>query len=234
MQRSFIALAVLTMAVASVATARAADVGQAPPHVPSVPQVAVTAPFTWTGAYLGINGGYGWGHTNWSNPAIDSELRRIELSGGLVGGQIGYNWQRGRFVFGLESDLDWTSLSGGRSDSAICQFNGGDQCRTSQSWLGTTRGRLGYVFGSWLPYITGGAAYGDVKSVQSGTTDSSTRLGWAAGGGVEYSLSRRWSAKFEFLHLDLGTATFMGAASNSPISVPAKDDIVRAGINYHW
>jgi outer membrane immunogenic protein len=232
MRHSLVGLIALTAMVASLATARAADLYQAPPVRPA-PQVAAV-PFSWAGVYLGINGGYGWGRSNWSDPATDPTLRRFGLSGGVAGGQVGYNWQTGAFVLGLESDLDWTNLSGSRSDGGVCAANGGGQCQTSQSWLGTTRGRVGYAFGSWLPYVTGGAAYGDINLDQPGGSDATTRLGWTAGAGVEYSLSRHWSAKLEFLHLDLGTATFMGAATSTPISTPAKDDIVRAGINYHW
>ena len=229
MRRRFALLFGLVAILASSATAQAADINGAP-----APASVAPVPFTWSGWYVGINGGYGWGRSNWSDPAIDPDVRRFGLSGGVAGGQVGYNWQTGPFVLGLESDLDWTNLSGSKSDGGVCATDGGGQCKTSQSWLGTTRGRVGYAFGSWLPYVTGGAAYGDINLNQAGRTDTATRLGWAAGAGVEYSISPRWSAKFEFLHLDLGTAAFMGAASNTPISAPARDDIVRAGINYHW
>ena len=231
MRRRFAGLIGLVTILAISAGAQAADLNATP--APAAPYAAAV-PFTWSGWYVGVNGGYGWGRSNWSDPAIDPDVRRFGLSGGLAGGQVGYNWQTGPFVLGLESDLDWTNLSGGKSDGGVCATDGGGQCRTSQSWLGTTRGRVGYAFGSWLPYLTGGAAYGDIRLSQPGSTDATTRFGWTAGAGVEYSISRRWSAKLEFLHLDLGTAAFMGAASNTTISAHAKDDIVRAGINYHW
>jgi outer membrane immunogenic protein len=229
MRRQFACLIGLVTVLASSAGVQAADL-----NATAAPARVAPVPFTWSGWYVGINGGYGWGRSNWSDPAIDPDLRRFGLSGGVAGGQVGYNWQTGPFVLGLESDLDWTNLSGSKSDGGVCATDGGGHCKTSQSWLGTTRGRVGYAFGSWLPYVTGGAAYGDVKLSQPGGAASTTRLGWTAGAGVEYSISPRWSAKLEFLHLDLGTAAFMGAASNTPISTPAKDDIVRAGINYHW
>ena len=231
MKRSIAGLLAMGAVFAGLSSARAADVAR-PVPAPPAPQAA-PVPFTWSGFYLGLNGGYGWGRSNWSDPA-DPTLRSFGLSGGLVGGQLGYNWQTGPFVLGLESDLDWTNLSGSRNDGGACATNGGGECRTRQTWLGTTRGRVGYAFGSLMPYVTGGAAYGDIKMDQAGRTDSTTRLGWTAGAGVEYALSKNWSAKVEWLHLDLGTATFMGAASNTPVSTPAKDDIVRAGINYHW
>ena len=74
-----------------------------------------------------------------------------------------------------------------------------------------------------------------MQAAQPSGTSSSTQTGWTAGGGIEYGISRNWSAKAEFLHIDLGTATFMGAASGTPtLSVPITDNIVRAGLNYHW
>jgi outer membrane immunogenic protein len=229
MRRQIARLIGLVAVLASSAGAQAADL-----NATAAPARVAPVPFTWSGWYVGVNGGYGWGRSNWNDPAIDPDVRRFGLSGGVAGGQLGYNWQTGPFVLGLESDLDWTNLSGSKSDAGVCATDGGGQCQTSQSWLGTTRGRVGYAFGSWLPYVTGGAAYGDIRSTQPSGTASTTRLGWTAGAGVEYSISPRWSAKLEFLHLDLGTAAFMGAASNTTITTPAKDDIVRAGINYHW
>ena len=104
------------------------------------------------------------------------------------------------------------------------------------SWTGFYAGiNAGYAFDRWLPYITGGAAYGDIQAVQPTGTASSTNVGWTAGGGLEYGFNRNWSAKVEYLHVDLGTATLMGAASRTnTLDVPVTDDLVRAGINYHW
>jgi outer membrane immunogenic protein len=78
-------------------------------------------------------------------------------------------------------------------------------------------------------------AYGDIRADQANGSSSTTKTGWTAGGGVEYGIDRNWSAKLEYLHVDLGTATFMGAASGTPtLNVPITDDIVRAGLNYRW
>jgi len=98
-----------------------ADVAPARPQ--AVPHAAAPVPFTWSGFYIGLNGGYGWGRSNWRDPATDPTLRGFGLSGGVVGGQLGYNWQTGPFVLGLESDLDWTNLSGSRSDGGVCGTN---------------------------------------------------------------------------------------------------------------
>lgn len=224
-----IALACL---VAGVTSAGASDL-PARSH-PSPAPVPVES-FSWTGFYAGINGGYAWGRSSWSDPAVGANSGNFDLSGGLVGGQLGYNWQTGAFVFGVETDADWLNVKGTAGPSGVCASDGGGICKTQQSWLGTTRARLGYAFDRWLPYVTGGVGYGNVQAVQPTGTASNTNVGWTAGGGLEYGFNRNWSAKLEYLHIDLGTATLMGAASRTnTLDVPVTDDLVRAGINYHW
>lgn len=228
----------LAIAVAGLAagalSAQAADIPPRPPMFYKAP--AQQQGFNWNGFYAGLNAGYGWGRTGWSDPAAGADSGRFNTSGGLAGGQFGYNWQRGNAVLGVETDLDWMNLKGSSSGTGgVCATDGGGSCQTQQSWLGTTRARAGYAFDRWLPYVTGGVAYGNVKAVQPNGTSSSTRTGWAAGAGVEYGINSNWSAKLEFLHIDLGTATFMGAATGtSTLAVPITDNLVRAGINYHW
>jgi outer membrane immunogenic protein len=219
-------------AVAATAAAQAADMPPRPPAFYKAEPAAQT--FDWTGFYLGLNGGYAFGRSSWSDPAVGADSGRFNTSGAVLGGQIGYNWQTGPVVLGLETDMDW--LNGkGSSAGGVCATDGAGACQTSQTWLGTTRARVGYAFDRWLPYVTGGVAYGDIRAAQPTGTSSSTKTGWAAGAGVEYGINRNWSAKAEFLHVDLGTATFMGAASGTPtLSVPVKDDLARVGLNYRW
>ena len=209
---------------------RSQPVYKAPALAPALPP-----DLPWSGFYLGINGGYGFGRSSWSDPAAGAGSGTFNYNGGVIGGQVGYNWRTGNAVLGIESDLNWANLKGSSAAGGVCATDGGGLCQTQQNWFGTTRARLGYVFGRFLPFVTGGVAYGDVKAVQPTGTSSSTRTGWTAGGGVEYGINRNWSAKVEYLHLDLGTATFMGAASGTPtLSVPVTNDLVRAGLNYHW
>ena len=121
-------------------------------------------PFSWTGFYAGINGGYAWGRSSWSDPAVGADSGNFNTSGGLVGGQLGYNWQTGPVVLGIETDADWMSVKGSTAGSGgVCAADGGGQCQTQQSWVGTTRARVGYAFDRWLPYVTGGVAYGNIR-----------------------------------------------------------------------
>jgi len=228
MDRTLVAIASFCLALSGVA-AQAADM---PTKAAPVPYVDL--PFTWSGFYVGINGGYGFGRSRWSDPTAGADSDHFRIDGALAGGQLGYNWQFGNIVLGIETDADWANLTGS-GGGGVCAADGGGTCQTRQDWFGTTRGRIGYAFGRWLPYVTGGAAYGDIKALQSNGTSTATNLGWTAGAGVEYSINRNWSAKAEYLHLDLGTAGFFSAANGaSTLSVPATDNLVRAGINYHW
>ena len=224
----------LAAAVAFMATAlaQAADIAARPPAQAYQPAMKS---FDWTGFYIGINGGYGGGRSSWSDAAVGTDSNRFSTSGGTLGGQLGYNWQVGSAVLGVETDMNWMNAKGSTGSGGVCATDGGGSCQTQQSWLGTTRARIGYAFDRWLPYITGGVAYGDIRATQPTGTSSSTKTGWTAGAGVEYGITQNWSAKLEYLHADLGTATFMGAASGtSSLKVPITDDLARVGLNYRW
>jgi outer membrane immunogenic protein len=188
---------------------------------------AYIAAYNWTGFYLGINGGYGWAHSDWSAFGTNSRP-----SGGMVGGTIGYNWQApgSPFVFGLEGDIDWSDIKG-RFASAACPTG----CETKNTWFGTARGRLGYAFDRVMPYITGGAAFGEVQANQGGFAgNSDTKVGWTVGAGVEAAVAANWTAKLEYLYADLGSVT-CGVGSCLPAtSVDFRTNIVRAGLNYRF
>lgn len=217
-------VSVLALAGLAGGSAQAADI---PLKAPAAP-VTSGAPYNWTGFYAGLNGGYARGTSSWSDPTLGFSSGDFSVSGGLVGAQLGYNWQTGPLVLGVETDADWLHSIGTLSGACA----GGD-CQVKQSWIGTTRGRIGYAFGYWMPYITAGAAYGNITALQPSGSESTTNLGWSAGAGIEVGFLQNWSAKLEFLHLDLGTASFFNAASGTT-NVPLKDDLVRAGVSYHW
>ncbi|HZL30840.1 MAG TPA: outer membrane protein [Pseudolabrys sp.] len=186
--------------------------------------------FNWTGGYVGINGGYGWARSDWSSVVSTGST---SPRGGLVGGTLGYNLQAGALVWGIEGDFDASWLKG--TDTTGTGVCAGVGCETRNSWLATARGRLGYAMGSAMPYFTGGAAFGDIKMTPAGgTSERTTKTGWALGGGFEYAFSGPWSAKVEYLHADLGRATCSAATCGVATDVNFRADIVRAGINYRF
>jgi outer membrane immunogenic protein len=203
-----------------IAHASAADIARRPP--PASAPAYVAPAYDWTGFYAGVNGGYGWGRSNFSAPFATGNF---DISGGLVGGTLGYNYQVNQFVFGIEGDGDASWIDG----STAC---GSLTCKTSNHWLGTVRGRLGYAFDRFMPYVTGGAAFGDVKTAVTGFGSSSdTKGGWTVGGGLEYAINGPWSAKVEYLHVDLGRG---GTVPGTGADANFQTDIVRAGLNYRF
>jgi opacity protein-like surface antigen len=109
-------------------------------------------------------------------------------------------------------------------------------CSTSDTWLSTVRGRAGYAFGGILPYVTGGLAVGDIRAATPGFAGASdTNAGWTAGGGIEFALPGNWSAKAEYLHVDLGRFNCgldCGLATTDNVSM--HDNVFRAGVNYRF
>jgi len=198
--------------ISTLGSANAADLSRRP--MPSKAPAYVPA-YNWTGAYVGINGGYAWGTSSFSGLGGSTNV-----NGGLVGGTIGYNWQVGQAVYGLEGDLDWTNIKG---TAAVGFANRND-------WLGTARGRLGFAYDRFLPFITGGLAVGDIKTTVPGFGDTTrTKAGWTLGGGAEYAIAGPWTAKVEYLYVDLGRgATIGGTDANF------HTNIVRAGLNYRF
>ena len=147
---------VATLALLAVPfAAQAADVPIKAPYYKGAPH-SVVSYYNWTGFYAGVNAGYGWGSSDWSAPAAS-----IKPKGFLAGGTLGYNWQSGAIVYGIEGDFDWSDVKASVACAGVLT------CETSSSWLATFRGRVGYAFDRWLPYVTGGGAYGRVKATLS-------------------------------------------------------------------
>jgi outer membrane immunogenic protein len=192
----------------------------------------VVAYYNWTGFYAGINAGYGFGTSDWSLVTSASN----KPTGYLIGGTVGYNYQLGSIVLGVEGDYDWSNVKG----SATCLVV--VVCTTENTWLATFRGRVGYAFDRWLPYITAGGAYGNVKATSSITlpilgattltSASKSQMGWTFGAGLEYAFLSNWSAKIEYLYVDLGSFD----AGPAPLvnNVSFKENIVRGGLNYKF
>ncbi len=228
MKRYWIAGFAGLLAAAMAAPSFAADLPR-PAYRPAYKAPYYVAPFSWTGFYVGINGGYGWAKSDWSSAVTAGSTKP---SGGLVGGTLGYNLQTGVWVWGIETDIDAAWLKDSAVGTGVCAGVG---CETKNDWLGTTRLRVGYAWDRFMPYITGGAAYGDIKMTPAGGGGASdTRFGWTAGAGLEYAFLGNWSAKLEYLYADLGKATCGAGTCGIDTNVDFKANIVRLGVNYRF
>jgi outer membrane immunogenic protein len=218
----------LFLAVASVAAlttaAAAADLPARPAPQTYYKAPAYVAAYNWTGFYIGINGGGGFGRSAWDPTGS------FNTSGGLVGGTVGYNYQFGQAVAGLEGDVDWADIKG--TTTSNCPLG----CKTSDSWLATVRGRLGYAADRFLPFITGGGAFGDIKASTPGFPGANnTRAGWTLGGGIEAAIAQNWTAKVEYLYVDLGKFNCgFSCGVTATNNVSFNTNLIRAGINYRF
>lgn len=224
--------------------ANAADLSAAPAYK-TAPLAAPV--WTWTGAYLGINAGGGVARNSTTqtitpNPTSNPFAMYNSSPAGFVGGgQLGYNYQFApNWVVGLEVDLQGSTQKESNC-TLVCEFT------TTQKldWLGTARGRLGYTNGDWMYFVTGGGAWAGIKQdfayvpvgpvSGAATVSSRTASGWTLGGGVENHLSGNWSAKVEYLYVDLGsisdTITIPGPSIVTTSSA-IRDHVIRAGVNY--
>jgi outer membrane immunogenic protein len=200
------------------------DLFSAPPAFPAVRL------YNWTGAYVGINGGAAWGRPDWTS-VPDGTSGIYNLSGGLVGGTLGYNLQTGEpFVFGVETDLAWSGVRG-TVPPASCV----PSCEMRSNWLATARLRFGFAFDTVMPYVTAGAAISRLSAITAGApfgTDYANNLGWTLGLGVEFVIRGPWTAKAEYLYADFNGFSCNVACGGGPISINARENIVRAGLNY--
>jgi len=247
LQSKFTAAIVALSAIVGISAASAADLAPRP-YTKAPPMVAQM--YSWTGCYVGAEGGGIWGRSqHYYNDPADipalvglAETNGIHPSGGLAGGTVGCNYQfNGNWVIGIEGDVSWTNLNG--SAPSIAPFNPTLTYQTNQRWMDTVRGRIGYAWDRVLVYGTGGAAFtGENVSVcgpVGGCAGGSANVtGWVAGAGIEWAFYQNWSAKLEYLHADFGTtgygrfpnlATFYDARN-----VKLTDDLVRVGVNYRF
>jgi outer membrane immunogenic protein len=202
----FVLGAVALLAASWTVTARAADL----PYAPYTVNQPLNA-FSWAGPYLGGNLGYEWGTVD-NNPAKPS---------GFVGGaQAGYNWQTpGPWVFGVEGDIEVTG-----ADDTFAPW------KFSNPWFGTVRGRAGYAFNNILFYGTGGLAFGELRGETFGLSESHSTAGWTLGAGTEFGFAPNWSAKIEYLYVDLSSSQF----AITGMSNAYRFGLIRAGVNYHF
>jgi outer membrane immunogenic protein len=215
------------LALAAAGQAFAADLPMPGPPVPPAAYMPVMPVYNWTGFYLGVNGGGAFG-TSTDQACCGGSF---SANGALVGGTIGGNYQMGAFVLGIEADGDWTNLDG--QNSTTC-----GNCETKSNWLATVRGRAGYAWDRVLFYGTAGGAFANVQAGSiGGPFDGGTQVGWTAGAGVEYAFLPNWTAKVEYLFVDLGNlnCTPAGCGGGFPgNAVNLAENVVRGGINFKF
>ncbi len=166
--------------------------------------------YSWTGPYIGANLGYQWGDANGTG------LEPHGVTGGIQGG---YNWQTGPWVFGAEADIQ-----GSGADDTFAAF------KFSNPWFGTLRGRVGYAFNNILLYGTAGLAIGGGDMELLGLSETNTHVGWAAGLGLEVGFTPNWSAKAEYLYVDLDKESYFLTGTRTGI----ESSVLRFGVNYRF
>lgn len=202
--------------------------------------------FTWTGFYIGLNAGVGWQdkssvYVTTPSGAITSVSTGNSSAGFIGGGQIGYNYQMGSWVLGVEADIQYADVGGKVNWGPYSWWgNGGG----NDQYFGTVRARIGYAIDHWLLYATGGFAYGGFNSNWAGGSSDTT--GWTVGGGVEYAFTQNWTVKLEGLYLNMNNNNQTLAFFNPPGGVlPAGTytavgqsskgaGVVRVGVNYKF
>jgi outer membrane immunogenic protein len=245
MKKLILAASVLVLGTAA---ASAADLS---PRYYKAPPPRVAAMYDWSGFYAGINGGWGTSHNCWTRTATlgVAVLRAAEgchdSSGGTVGGQLGYRWQAGPWVFGLEAQGNWADFSG---SNVSLLFGGLATNRTRIDAFGLFTGQVGYAWNNVLGYVKGGAAvtdnrYEGLATLTGTVTDraSDTRWGATVGAGIEYGFAPNWSAALEYDHLFMGTnnyamtSVFPVAGFNTRnVDVKQDADLVTVRVNYRF
>ena len=276
-----------SVAVVSLLSATSGFAADLSPRMYAKAPLATAVVYDWTGFYIGGNAGYSWGRertdgnlTGTQNvsvfrtagptlvSSVDTVLGtlpltgRADVNGFIGGGQAGYNWQRGTWLFGLEADFQGSDE---RGHGDVCTVAGcplGSSVLTANyklDWFGTARGRVGFLpTERVLLYATGGLAYGHFAADAPLIPLSwgSTRAGWTVGAGVEAAIDRNWSVKLEYLYMDLGSIGSSGASASmvtnalntptpgfntvttttltSAFNTRFTDNILRAGVNYRF
>jgi len=231
MKKNLLLAAVSLVALGAAAPALAADLA-ARPYTKAPAMVA--AIYDWSGFYIGINGGGGSSHATWDFVGVGREGSH-DATGGTVGGQIGYRWQSGQWVFGVEGQGNWADFSGDNTSALFATRN-----RTKIDAFGLITGQVGYAWNNVLIYVKGGAAVVSDKYEISSTagallaSTSDTRWGGTVGAGLEYGFAPNWSVGVEYNHIFLSDkdVTFAGFAGSERIRQDVDMGLVR--LNYKF
>jgi outer membrane immunogenic protein len=207
--------ALLTIASGSAMAADLSRPSAAP--APVYTKAPMMAPFSWTGFYVGGDGGYGYATSSGTVASAGGGLASVPYSfnvnGPIAGGFVGGNYQMGQYVFGGEADWQWANLTG--NSGAIPGFGGAATVSTTVKSYGSARGRLGFAVDHWLFFGTAGWAwgtwstsYGPSGGAVSATNSANSAKGWTAGAGIEYAFTNNLLGRVEYRYTDLGSASF--------------------------
>lgn len=242
MQKFLIAAALVTTTI----SAQAADL---PSKIAFKKAPVAATTYDWTGFYAGVNAGLAVGGEGRSGLDVlgfggSFETFNLASLGVVGGGQAGYNYQFGNWVIGAEADIQGIGTENHANCILTCNAATSAVLRQDMTWFGTVRGRVGYASGPILNYFTGGLAYGGVKvsdterlagaNVGSFAVEQ-TRTGFALGSGIEAALGGNWTAKIEYLYVDLGSINqaFVLGGTSHVLGTEVRQSIFRAGVNYH-
>jgi len=229
-------------------------------HAAPTPILATAPLFTWTGFYAGVNAGSVWDDSKLTLSDIDSSFVLVNNSDNARftgGAQIGYNYQFGGAVFGLEADINRLNLRHSYAEAFADDFNTGTLTAEQRvRWFSTLRGRLGFTpMERLLVYGTGGLAFGKVRtstsyvgsgvddgapfSINIAGSDSTTRWGWTLGAGAEYAFTNNLSLKGEYSYVDLGSKNYAAVdpvrdEPNDNVKAESKFHVLRVGLNYRF
>lgn len=215
---------IVSVATISILTLTAATLAadMSPPRYVKTPPPL--DPPTWAGWYLGLQGGVAEIESSFADFGTGGDYG-ISKTGGVLGGDVGYNWQAGDIVFGVESDINWVSAKASQTSFGWSQTG-------EITWMGSIRGRVGVDYMATLFYVTGGVAYGGVNDSVNAFTDSRTRVGWTAGVGVEHLFANNVTARAEVRYTDFGSDTVVAGADVGKFSNQLWSGMV--GIGYKF
>ena len=237
--KTFLLAGIALVATGIAGAASAAD-------MPAKTYAPPPAAFSWSGLYIGVSGGVARSQGARSE-TCDFFCASVDAvkDGATVGGQIGYNWQQGNALVGVEADFSWID---GDRNFGFCLFNCGFGMlyKTERQFIGTIRGRLGLTLNRTLVYVTGGLAYSDGKDTVQARDNPDTlfsaqsyklNYGWVAGGGIEQAWGNNWTLRMEALYHSFGRKEFSyfdAAFDNDPVVLHATSSVItaRVGVNY--
>ena len=237
MLRAFYGAVVLAAGTAlGAGLAAAADLPPPAPARAPVPPIAYApALYNWTGFYIGGHAGGAFASSSWGDP-FTAANNTFTSTGFLGGGQIGANYQLNLLVLGVEGDFSWTGLKGTGTDSI------GNTLNTNVNWTSTVTGRVGAAFDRVLVYGKGGVAFAHDQSTftdlfANSASANLNRIGWTAGAGLEYGISRNWSARIEYDYLGFNSQALNFTTPTTPLytsNAALNVQEIKAGVNFRF